>query len=187
MRCLPQEMKRRKPFLLIGNFQTGWLLSLTLIAACSVLAVAWLNYFAVAAIFEEAAFSAHLSSSSSIDLVWRAIVEITLLSMGASALIGCAVIIAVQWYLERFFRAFSLGLEKCAQGNLSFRFRVGLIGVVNPLLRAFNNSADAMDQQSRAMQALLEAGMAATDGKDPKPLEKLRALQNQMRALGKTN
>jgi methyl-accepting chemotaxis protein len=180
-------MRRRKPFLLAGNFQLGWLVTLTLVAGVGVLAAARLNYYAVAAIFEEAVFSAHLSTASSGDLVWRAICEITLLSLGASALIGCTVIIAVQWYLERFFHAFALGLEKLAQGDRAYRFRVGFIGAVNPLIRGFNKTAEAMDQQHRAKHALLEAGMAATDGNQPKPLEQLRALHSQMRLLAEAD
>jgi methyl-accepting chemotaxis protein len=164
-----------------GNFQLGLLLALAIVLALGILMAAGLNYFALEMILEQAAFSAHLSTASSGELVWRAILEVACLSAGTILFIGCAALMAAMWYLERLFSALSTGLERLASGECAYRIQAKRIWLGGSLLSAFNDAADSIEQRSNTMRALLEMCIATASANRAQQLHELRALQRQLR------
>ncbi|MBI3996236.1 MAG: methyl-accepting chemotaxis protein [Candidatus Omnitrophica bacterium] len=174
-------MRRRVPFVWQGNLQLGWLLLLVIVVALGLLAAAWFNYGALETIFKQEVFSAHLSAVSSEALVWRAIVEVTLLSAGATLFIGAIVLLGALWYLERLFRTLSAGLERLASGAFSYRIRsAGILGG-STLVQAFNRAAESMQQRADTLRALIKTGITTAGAEDPARLAQLRTLQHQLR------
>lgn len=174
-------MRTRAPFLLRGNFQFTFLLGLAALAALGILAASVFNYVALERILEGAAFSAHLSVASSGELVWRAILEVTLLCAGVSLFVGCAVIVVALWYLEELFRALAEGLQRLARGECVFRLAMGGKRWGRQLIDEFNDAAAALDRRAGELRGSLDGLIAAIGSDQPGWLDDTKAIQGQLR------
>lgn len=176
-------MKRRVPCLLRGNFQMAFLIGLAALVALGILAAAACNYLALEQIFERASFSAHLSAASSGELVWRAVVEMTLLTAGSSLLVGCVAIVCALWYLEGLFQALADGLQRLTQGQRAVRLPTKGWWWGRRLLREFNGAAAALDQRAGQSRESLERVMAELSVGGREWLSSAKALQSRLRQL----
>ena len=177
-------MRQRALFIFRGNFQLAWLLVLAALVAIGIAAAAILNYQAMGNILEAAAFSSHLSLRSSGELIWRTILEVTLLAGGISLLVGCLVIAVALVHLESLFHSLTDGLEQLAHGDYSFRLETKGKRWGYSLLSTFNGAAKEFERRHRQLRMIFDRFNAALSATPQQQLDRAKALQQELRRIG---
>lgn len=176
-------MQKRKPFFVKDNFQLKFIFCYVAILTGGILAATCLIYHSLEGIVEEAAFSSHLSLTSSGELFWRTIVQVNLLISGASVLAGLMVITVAHCYLEVFFRSLAQGLERLAKGDFSFRLKIKGRWLGRQLLSDVNSAAARLEENSEEIKGLLGHSLALLRSDRPNALSEIKAIYHKLRRI----
>lgn len=173
-------MRKRKPFFIRGNFQLKFLLFYAAILATGIFSAVYLIYRALQGVVEEAAFSSHLSLSSSGELFWPAIVRINIMIAGISVLAGLLAIAGIHYYLDGFFHDLGEGLDRLAKSDFSFRLRTKGRWWVRSLVDDFNQKMEALQKDSERTGALADSLITAIDERRPEMLKEIKSIHSKL-------
>ena len=176
-------MQKRKPFFVKDNFQLKFIFCYVAILTGGILVAAYLIYRSLEGIVEEAAFSSHLSLTSSGELFWRTIAQVNLWIAGASVLAGLMAITVVHCYLEVFFRSLAQGLERLAKGDFSFRLTIKGRWLGRPLLNDVNSAAARLEENSKEIRELLGHSLALLRSDRPNVVSEIKAIYHKLRRI----
>ena len=178
-------MRQRAPFVLHGNFQGYFLLALTLLVGAGLGAGALIHYRVLDHLLQAAAFSAHFTRSSSGELLWRAIVNVSCVTALVSMALSGVTILCGLFYLERLFGALVVGIAHLAQGDVTFRVTLRGWWWGRSLLQAFNSAAERLDHDAQTLRAQLSACAEAAASGQREALPHLAALQQQLQRMSR--
>ncbi len=173
-------MKKRKPFFISGNFQLKFLLSYALILAAGIFFSVYFIYCSLKGILEKAAFSSHLSLSSTGELFWLTIVRINILIAMISVLAGFLAIALIHAYLDRFFHKLVAGLKAWGREDFSLRLKTKGSWWVQHLFDDFNRKAGALDKDNERFMGLVDSLIATINERRPGMLQKIKGLHAQL-------
>lgn len=152
------------------------------VLAGGVLAAVYLIYLSSDEIIEMAAFSSHLSFSSTGELFYRTIIETNLMISAIIIFIGMVLIAMAHLYLESFFRSLAWALARLAEGDYSFRLKIRGGWLVSGLLHEVNWLIEKFDEDSKERIHLIDTLLEAPD-LGHADLGKIRAVHEKLLRL----
>ncbi len=132
---------------------------------------------------EKAAFSSHLSFSSSSELFWQIVWDVNLWVAVISIVLGQCLISAMRHLLENFFRHLNLGLNELARGHFSFRLPGKFHWIGGFLFEDFNLMASVMDKKVKKIMAILDAAQKNLQLDSPIIVEKIKSIHQKLKMV----
>ena len=173
-------MRKRKPFFIRGNFQLKFIFFFVILLMASVFSAVFFIHRSLEGVIEEAAFSSHLSLSSSGELFWRTILQVNLAVAAISVLIGVLIVGWIYFYLENFFRSFVKKLEKLSEGDFAVRIETKKRWWGRQLVADFNAVAGQLEKNSKEVKKITEALITAVDSRPEEALKKIKSLHGSL-------
>lgn len=164
---------KRKPFFIKGNFQLKFILCFIGLLITGIGLSVMFIYGALNYILETASFSAHMSFTTSGQLLWWTILKINLLISSIIIVIAIFMGVIVHVYSENLFHILSEGLDHLKQGDFSFRIkRKGRWGGKN-LIGQFNHLATGLYKRLELTRTMLNEAIQLTQQENVDVVEKL--------------
>ena len=152
-------MRKRKLFIVRGNFQVKTVLCYVYILTSGIFGVAISIYHTLADVVEEAAFSAHLSYASSGELFWETILKTNLVVGGVSILFLLLIIGFVHIYLNKLFTSLEEGVKLIGRGKYTYRIDMKGKWLGQELLADYNLAAQSLHKNKEEIASLLHLAL----------------------------
>lgn len=172
---------KRKPFFIKGNFQLKFILCFISLLILGVSFSALMIHEALNHILEEASFSAHMSLSTSGQLLWRTIIQINVLMGSMIIAMGLLMGLIVHFYSETLFYVLAKGLDHLKQGDFSFRIKRKGQWAGKNLIGQFNHVASGLSKRLELTCTLLNEAIKLTQQKNEDMAEKLEQIHKKIR------
>lgn len=172
--------QKRKPFFIQGNFQLKFILYFTAVLASGILTAAILICQMAARAVEKAAFSSHLSMTSSADLVRQIIMDVNWRVGAFCVLAGLLAAVFMYFYLQKFFGTLADYLRELAGGKFSSRLMGFEVLLDRSLSEQYNAMAGQMDRNYTNIKEILDDAIVAIDRNDPVMIQRLKSLTDEL-------
>ena len=176
-------INKRKLFFIKENFNLKFIICFVGGAVVGTAVAAFLVYTRLEDSLEKAAFSSHLSFSSSSELFSRIVWDVNLWVAVISIILGQCLIMAMRHFLENFFRHLNFGLNELARGHFSFRLPGKFHGIGGFLFEDFNLMASVMDKKLKEIMSILDAAQKNLQSDSPAMVEEIKSIHRKLKEV----